>query len=144
MFLGCGGLSALQEVGAVALDLGGCPLDLGAAALKLIESLIALCEPVAGRLLVSQSRLLMTRKDGVSHASHVPALACKHTAPRTSRWSGSDAKSGSWSRKKLASISETPEASAVRASPKISAYAACRGEPTPRRPPPPRSHTRIP
>jgi len=27
VFLGCGGLSALQEVGAVALDRGGCPLD---------------------------------------------------------------------------------------------------------------------
>ena len=62
MFLGCGGLSALQAVGAVALDLGGCPLDLGAAALKLGESLVALCEPVAGRLLMSQSRLLMTRR----------------------------------------------------------------------------------
>jgi hypothetical protein len=45
-------VSVLEEVSAIALDLGGCPLDVGAAVLKLSESLVAVCEPIAGRLLV--------------------------------------------------------------------------------------------
>jgi len=37
--------SALEEVGAVALDLGSCPLDVGAATLDLGKSLFASCAP---------------------------------------------------------------------------------------------------
>jgi len=91
VFSGCGLVSALEEVGAVALDLGSCALDVGAAVLNLGESLVAMCEPVAGRLLVSQGRLLMTRprlpvpqhpvasNAGLSHAPEVPTLAHGHT-----------------------------------------------------------------
>jgi len=91
VFSGCGLASALEEVGAVALDLGSCPLDVGAATLDLGKSLFASCAPIAGRLLVSQGRLLMTRRRlpvpqhpvagraGLSHAPDVPTLADGHS-----------------------------------------------------------------